>query len=156
MKNQLRIYTIKPGEMKDWIEEWSTRLVPLRKRYGFEVVGSWTIDGEDRFVWILEHKGPMPLCHLLYVSGIARPRMAEILFALRETPVLTVSDDEMFIKAGGMVQVFVENGKMRFRINPRAAKRARLQLSSRLLALAELVDAEPPQPVFAGPAPQAR
>jgi hypothetical protein len=103
---------------------------------------------------ILGH-GPMPPCHLLYVSGVARPRMAEIVFGLREAPVLTVSDDDSFIKAGGMIQVFVENGKMRFRINPKAAKRARLQLSSRLLALADLVDADPPQPAFAGPA-QAR
>ena len=58
MKNQLRIYTIKPGEMKAWIEEWNAKIAPLRRRHGFEVVGSWTIDGEDRFVWILEHKGP--------------------------------------------------------------------------------------------------
>ncbi len=58
MKNQLRIYTIKPGEMIAWIEEWNSHLVPLRKRFGFEVVGPWTIDGEDRFVWILGYKGP--------------------------------------------------------------------------------------------------
>ncbi|TMB98130.1 MAG: NIPSNAP family containing protein [Chloroflexi bacterium] len=58
MKNQLRIYTIKPGEMKAWIEEWNAKIAPLRRRHGFEVVGSWTVDGEDRFVWILGHKGP--------------------------------------------------------------------------------------------------
>jgi hypothetical protein len=32
---------------------------------------------------------------------------------------------------------------MKFRINARSAKRARLHLSSRLLALAEIVDEEP-------------
>jgi ribosomal protein L11 methylase PrmA len=58
MKNQLRIYTIKPGEMKDWVEEWSAKIAPLRRRHGFEVVGSWTIDGEERFVWILGYAGP--------------------------------------------------------------------------------------------------
>ena len=36
----------------------------------------------------------------------------------------------------------VESGKMRFRINARSAKRARLLLSSRLLALADVVDEE--------------
>jgi len=59
---------------------------------------------------------------------------------LRDTPVLTVSDSDTFTKRGGIVQIFVESGKMKFRINSRSARRARLQLSSRLLALAEVVD----------------
>ncbi len=59
---------------------------------------------------------------------------------MRELPVLTVSDADAFAKRGGIVQMFVEDGKMKFRINARSAKRAGLALSSRLLALAELVD----------------
>ncbi len=61
MKHQLRMYVIKPGEMEAWIDEWSTQLVPLRRRYGFEVLGAWTTDGtdgKDRFVWILHLAGP--------------------------------------------------------------------------------------------------
>jgi NIPSNAP len=57
MKHQLRMYVIKPGEMSEWIDEWSTHVVPLRRQHGFEVVGAWTIDGEDRFVWILRYAG---------------------------------------------------------------------------------------------------
>lgn len=64
---------------------------------------------------------------------------------------LTVSDADTFASIGGIVQVLVENGKMRFRINPRSAKRARLQLSSRLLALAELVEEEVSRPEIAAP-----
>jgi hypothetical protein len=86
--------------------------------------------------------GSLPTCHLVYLSGIASSRMGEIVAALRDLPVLTVSDSEEFTKRGGIIQFFVESGKMRFRINARAAKRARLQLSSRLLALAEVVDEE--------------
>ena len=85
-------------------------------------------------------------CHFLYVSGVARARMAEIVYGVHETPVLTVSDDDTFIKLGGMIQVFIERGNMRFRINPKSAKRAQLQLSSSLLALADLVDADAPVP----------
>ena len=98
-----------------------------------------------------DHDPSLSQCHVLYVSGLARTRMAEIVVRLRETPVLTVSDDEAFIKAGGIIQTFVENGNMRFRINPRSAKRARLQLSSRLLALAVVVDEDPRPPVLTGP-----
>jgi hypothetical protein len=82
----------------------------------------------------------IPPCHLLYLSGVAEARIAEIVSTLRDTPVLTVSDSDTFTKRGGIVQIFVESGKMKFRINSRSARRARLQLSSRLLALAEVVD----------------
>ena len=84
--------------------------------------------------------GSIPPCHLIYLSGVAETRIAEIVSTLRDTPVLTVSDSDTFTKRGGIVQIFVESGKMKFRINSRSAKRARLQLSSRLLALAEVVD----------------
>jgi hypothetical protein len=84
--------------------------------------------------------GSIPTCHVLYLSGVAETRIAEIVSTLRDTPVLTVSDSETFTKRGGIVQIFVDSGKMKFRINSRSAKRARLQLSSRLLALAEVVD----------------
>lgn len=58
MKFQLREYTVKPGEMADWIEEWRSRIVPLRMKAGFSVVGAWTVDGTDQFVWIVGYDGP--------------------------------------------------------------------------------------------------
>jgi YfiR/HmsC-like len=119
-------------------------------------VSTQRLNGRSVVVSILEPNVILPVCHVLYVSSIARDKMSEIVFALRETPVLTVSDDEAFTRLGGIIQVFVDKGKMRFRINPRSAKRARLQLSSRLLALAELVDEEPRLPAFVGPSSQAR
>ncbi|HKC20198.1 MAG TPA: NIPSNAP family protein [Candidatus Dormibacteraeota bacterium] len=58
MTLQLREYTVKPGEMQDWIEEWRSQIVPLRRKHGFEVIGAWTVDGSDQFVWIIKHDGP--------------------------------------------------------------------------------------------------
>jgi NIPSNAP len=55
---QLREYTVKPGEMAQWIEEWRRHIVPLRERQGFKVLGAWTIDGTDQFVWIIGYDGP--------------------------------------------------------------------------------------------------
>jgi hypothetical protein len=54
---QLREYTVKPGEMAAWIDEWRTRIVPLRERFGFRVLGAWTVDGTDQFVWIITYQG---------------------------------------------------------------------------------------------------
>jgi hypothetical protein len=109
-------------------------------------VSGQKLNGKPIVVTIVEPTVMLPVCHFLYVSGVARGRMAEIVYALQDVPVLTVSDDDTFLKAGGMIQVFIESGKMRFRINPKSAKRARLQLSSRLLALADLVEGDAPPP----------
>jgi NIPSNAP len=57
---QLREYTIKPGEIEQWIDEWRTKIVPLRRRFGFEVVGAWTVAGTDRFIWVIRYDGPRP------------------------------------------------------------------------------------------------
>lgn len=56
-QDQLRIYTIKPGEMGEWIAEWGRLIAPLRRQYGFQVLGAWTIEAENQFVWILRYSG---------------------------------------------------------------------------------------------------
>lgn len=58
MVYQLRIYTIRHGEMGEWLEEWRALIAPLRRQHGFEVVGAWTTDDSDLFVWILRYSGP--------------------------------------------------------------------------------------------------
>ena len=51
------MYTIKPGEMSAWLEEWGRLIAPLRRRHGFEIVGAWTTE-TDQFVWVLRYAGP--------------------------------------------------------------------------------------------------
>ena len=58
MSWQLREYTIKPGEMQGWIDEWRSKIVPLRLKHGFRVLGAWTVKDTDQFVWILGYDGP--------------------------------------------------------------------------------------------------
>jgi NIPSNAP protein len=58
VKFQVREYTVKPGEMQEWLSEWRSKIVPLRQTCGFEVLGAWTVDGTDQFIWIMSYKGP--------------------------------------------------------------------------------------------------
>jgi hypothetical protein len=51
------MYTIKPGEMAAWLDEWGRLIAPLRRRHGFEIVGAWTTES-DQFIWILRYAGP--------------------------------------------------------------------------------------------------
>jgi hypothetical protein len=53
------VYTIKAGEMPDWLREWSQQIRPLRERLGFSVVGVWMVADTNRFIWIIRYEGPL-------------------------------------------------------------------------------------------------
>lgn len=77
-------------------------------------------------------------CHVLYMSGAKASQAGPLVASMRDVPVLTISDGEGFIELGGIVQFYFEHGRLRFTIRVQSAKRARLQVSSQLLALAKL------------------
>ena len=78
-------------------------------------------------------------CHLLYVGGIDAKRTDQLLFALSGTSVFTVGDGDRFAELGGVAQLILENGRMRFGVNVEAARRAHLKISSKLLSLAKII-----------------
>jgi hypothetical protein len=58
MELVLRIYTIHPGAMDAWLEEWREQVVPLRRSLGFTMLGAWVSDDADTFTWLLGYDGP--------------------------------------------------------------------------------------------------
>ena len=58
MEFVLRIYTIAPGEMEEWIAEWHAHVLPLRRRLGVEVLGAWVSNKASTFTWLLGYAGP--------------------------------------------------------------------------------------------------
>lgn len=77
----------------------------------------------------------MEACQLLMLGTTARG-FAES--ARDKAGLLTVSDVKGFAAAGGIIELFAEDGKIRFEINTRAAQRAGLRISSQLLKLARI------------------
>lgn len=53
--------------------------------------------------------------------------------------ILTVGEGTDFVRKGGMIAFVIENGRVRFEINQRAAEKAGLKLRSGLLAVAKSV-----------------
>ncbi len=78
-------------------------------------------------------------CHVLFVGGADAKRAAALTADSSVGPVLTVSDRERFAQTGGMVELFIEGGRMKFAVNVDAVQRARIRLSSRLLGVARIV-----------------
>jgi hypothetical protein len=77
-------------------------------------------------------------CHLLFVASAETKRATGGLIGIKTLPVLTVSDGKDFAQTGGIIELFVEGGRMRFAINVDAAEAAGLRISSRLLGLAKV------------------
>lgn len=72
--------------------------------------------------------------------------MGEILAELAGAPVLTVSEIEGFGRRGGIINFYLEENRVRFEINPRAAEAGGLRISSELLSLGKIVVAEQREP----------
>jgi hypothetical protein len=79
-------------------------------------------------------------CHLVFVARSERERLDRVLTELSRFPILTVGDTEGFARRGGVINFLLEDKKVRFEINPLAAKRQNLQPSAQLLNLGRIVE----------------
>ena len=78
-------------------------------------------------------------CNILFISESEKKRLPGILAALRGSNVLTVADMDGFLNSGGMVAFVVEDSRVKVAIDVAATGRAKLKVSSKLLALAHVV-----------------
>jgi len=82
----------------------------------------------------------LQVCHVLFISDSEQKNFGRILEAVRGMPVLTVSDARDFVSAGGVIELVLEDSKIRFDINLSEAKNSGLRISAQLLQLARKVD----------------
>jgi hypothetical protein len=78
-------------------------------------------------------------CHILFIGTSEKKQLSPILANLRGSSVLTVADMDNFVESGGMVQLVMEDSRVRLAIDVGATAGARLKVSSKLLALARVV-----------------
>ena len=80
-------------------------------------------------------------CQILYIN---QPwKTEEVVSLLKGKSILTVSEEPGFAKAGGIIQFYNDSAStVRLEINPAAAKEANLNISSKLLRIARIVEPE--------------
>jgi hypothetical protein len=78
-------------------------------------------------------------CQVVFVSESESKQYAKVLSALQDAPALTVGETADFLAAGGMVYLEKNAQGLTIDVNLEAAKKAKLKISSRLLALARSV-----------------
>jgi hypothetical protein len=79
-------------------------------------------------------------CHLLMIGYAQRDSAGPMLAKARDANVLTVGESDNFNSRGGIINFYMDGDNVRFQISARAAERAGLKLSARLLSLAKVAD----------------
>lgn len=77
-------------------------------------------------------------CHLLYLPASASSQIRTIRHQVAKENVLTVGETLDFMRQGGMVQLFVDNQKVRFAVNTDVVNQTNIIVSSKLLRLAKI------------------
>jgi hypothetical protein len=77
-------------------------------------------------------------CHLLYLPASASSQIRALRHQVAKENVLTVGETLDFMRQGGMVQLFVDNQKIRFSVNTDVVNQTNIKVSSKLLRLAKI------------------
>lgn len=80
--------------------------------------------------------------HVIFMNPSENGRMRSILRALKGTGILTIGDTPGFAVQCGVINFYLKSGKVRFEINIEASRRENLQISSKLLRLARIVNSQ--------------
>ncbi|WP_272701181.1 YfiR family protein [Desulfovibrio sp. Fe33] len=77
-------------------------------------------------------------CHVLVLAGASRREGAAILRRVADLPVLTIAQDPEGPEQGAVINFYMQGGRLKLEVNPEAAGRAGLGVSSRLMQLARI------------------
>ena len=102
-----------------------------------EIAADTKVKNKRLLIKRFKHPEDLTFCHILYVSKSETRRLQAILKQVSGASTLTIGESPGFIERGGMIRLINKRHKVRFEINPGAAKKVRLKISSRLLKLAE-------------------
>lgn len=101
-----------------------------------------TVNGRDLFVRCVLRPEDARGCQILFIAASEEKRIPQILQALQGASVLTVADTSGFASRGGMVDFLLDGDRVHFQINRQRVEKARLKISAKLLALAQIVSDE--------------
>jgi hypothetical protein len=77
-------------------------------------------------------------CHLLFIGISEQAKISQILEAIKNKPIFTVSEVRGFAEKNGMVQFLVQDNKVNMKINYQAYHGQNFEISSELFALSNV------------------
>ena len=99
---------------------------------------------QKRFLEVsrVQHLDEVSQYHVIFVNPSENGRMRSILRTLKDTGILTIGDMTGFAEQCGIINFYLKSGKVRFEINIEASRRENLQISSKLLRLARIINSK--------------
>lgn len=108
-----------------------------------QIVSGKTANGKPLVIRRISDPSALRGCQIVFLAASEMRRFDAMAGALADLSVLTVGEAKGFAERGGVINLVVQDEHVRFEINPAAAARARLRISSKLLQLALLVGGRP-------------
>lgn len=133
----------------DWPErDFANPAVPVRlcvlNEPSFEpelnrIVKGKVVAGHPVSVVSVQNAEQSRSCHILFISSSQNVQSRHVIEVLRDASVLTVGETKGFVEEGGIINFVLQDDRVQFQVNYKAAKQAGLSMSSRLLSVAKVV-----------------
>lgn len=104
-----------------------------------EVLNNKQVKGRTLALKQITDAKDLDQCQIVFINSSEKSRLPELLEKLKNSRALTVSEIDGFAQQGGVINFISEHNKVRFEINPDAAHRLGLNISSELLKLAKVI-----------------
>jgi len=103
-----------------------------------------TVKSKPIRLFRLETAADTQHCQIVYLSSLTRKpvTLAGILTIASLTPSLTVGELKSFTQSGGMIAFFQKQGKVKLHINLKVLRNSGLDISAKLLEVAEVYEGE--------------
>lgn len=98
------------------------------------------IDASSGDVSVRQAPADLAACHLLFIPRSESASLAAWLERTGGKPIVTVSDVPGFARAGGMIELPLEGGRVAIVLNRAAAQERGFEFNAQLLRLARVVD----------------
>jgi len=102
-------------------------------------LGGESLEGKPVAIRRIQKPQDASGCRILFIDSAEESHLRDILMALDDESILTVSDMPDFSRRGGMIQFVLDGERVRFEVNLTSTENAKLTLSSELLKVAATV-----------------
>jgi len=105
-----------------------------------KIVEGKCVNGHPILIKLVTSGADFAGCQILFISASENAQLDDILGKTASFPILTVGEHEQFWQKGGIINFTLKEKKVRLEVNLNAARKANVQISSKLLGVADVVN----------------
>jgi hypothetical protein len=107
------------------------------------MIAGHTVNGRTIVARKLKSGDHLAGLHILFIGDLNKPHLAELFSAVKNKPVLTVTESEETHALGSMINFVITDDRVRFEVNLAPVNASGLRISARMLAAAYKVTPRP-------------